>query len=376
MYSYVFAALAGMLLVGCGGPKQAEQVPPPAVQVVVLSQKEVTIEKDFVGQVYGYRDIPVRARVEGFLESIAFEEGGMVRKGDLLYEVDPEPLLEAVAAAKSELARSEVNQERANSDYNRIAPLAAINAVSQRDLDAAVAEKKGSQSMSEAARANLRIAEIRLGYASVYAPIDGVIGKSMAQVGEFVGRSPNPVILNTISTIDSVRVEFFITESDYLTLARRLIKDPDDNNKMPLRLILSDGSVFPETGRVKFINREVDAATGAILIQAVFPNPDRLIRPGQFARVRAGVKTIPDALLVPQRCVIEVQGNFSVMRVNSSGEVEQVMIQPGPMHKDYYIIHEGISAGDRVIFEGLQRAKKGMTVAATEIEFKSQYDGQ
>lgn len=365
-----------LLFTGCSSEQEQVSAPTPEVQVVKLGQQKVTVEKDFVGQVFGYRDIPIRARVEGFLENLAFQEGGMVKKGELLYEIDPDPLLEAVAGAKSELARSQINQERANSDFNRIEPLAEINAVSQRDLDAAVAEKKGSQSLVEAANANLRIAEIRLSYASIKAPIDGIIGKSMAQVGEFVGRSPNPVILNTISAIDSVRVEFFINESDYLVLARRLAAGDDDSQDMPLQLILSDGSLFPETGRVKFINREVDAVTGAILVQAIFPNPDRLIRPGQFARVRAGVKTIPDALLVPQRSVIEVQGNFSVMRVNQSGEVEQVMIKPGPMFKDYYIVHEGLAPGDRVIFEGLQRAKKGITVAATEIDFKSQYDAK
>jgi membrane fusion protein (multidrug efflux system) len=369
--NHVIAAVM-LLFTGCTA-EQEQATPAPSVQVVKLTQQEVTIEKDFVGQVYGYRDIPVRARVEGFLEKIAFKEGGMVRKGDLLYEIDPDPLLEAVAAAKSELARMQVNQERAQSDFNRIEPLAGMNAVSQRDLDAAVAEKKGSQSMVEAAQANLRIAQIRLSYASIQSPIDGIIGKSMAQVGEFVGRSPNPVIVNTVSAIDSVRVEFFITESDYLILARKIAAESENQPDIPLQLILSDGSVFPEKGRVNFINREVDAITGAILVQAIFPNPERLIRPGQFARVRAGVKTIPDALLVPQRCVVEVQGNFSVMRVNDSGIVEQVMIKPGPMHKDYYIVYEGLSAGDKVIYEGLQRARKGTAVEASEVVFKSQH---
>lgn len=362
-----------LFLAGCSAEQEQTTATAPAVQVVKLTQQQVTIEKEFVGQVYGYRDIPVRARVEGFLERMAFKEGGMVKKGELLYEIDPDPLLEAVAAAKSELARMQVNQERAESDFNRIAPLAEMNAVSQRDLDAAVAEKKGTQSMVEAARANLRIAEIRLGYASIQSPIDGIIGKSLAQVGEFVGRSPNPVIINTVSAIDSVRVEFFITESDYLILARKLAADGENRENIPLQLILSDGSLFPEQGKVNFINREVDAVTGAILVQAIFPNPDRLIRPGQFARVKAGVKTIPDALLVPQRCVVEVQGTFSVMRVNDAGIVEHVMIKPGPTYKDYYIVLEGISAGDRVIYEGLQRARKGSAVEATEVVFESQY---
>ncbi|TKS56688.1 efflux RND transporter periplasmic adaptor subunit [Mesohalobacter halotolerans] len=361
------------LLLSCNTEETATQSSPPKVQVVSLDQQEVTLEKDFVGQVYGYNDIPIRTRVAGVLEKIAFQEGSYVNKGDLLYEVDPDLLLESLNAAKSDLARSQVNQDKAISDLNRIKPLAEINAVSQRDLDAAIAAKKSADEMVKAAQAKLSLAQIRLDYASIEAPVDGIIGKSMAGVGEFVGKNPNPVVLNTVSTIDSLRVEFFVTENDYLDWQNRDLSKDDKTIKVPLKLVLSNGEVFPHKGKINFINREVDNVTGTILVQALFPNPDRLVRPGQFARVRAAVQSIPDALLIPQRCINEVQGNYFAMRVDKESKVEQVPIQLGQDYRDYFIVQDGLSPGDKVIIAGLQRAKSGSKVQAESVEFTSQY---
>ncbi|MCR9181624.1 MAG: efflux RND transporter periplasmic adaptor subunit [Flavobacteriaceae bacterium] len=366
-----------IILVSCNNNQPEVISTPPSVKVVSLKQQEVVLEKDFVGQVYGFNDIPIRTRVEGFIEKIAFQEGSFIKKGDLLYVVDPDPLVEALNAAKSDLARSQVNNQRAISDLNRIEPLSKINAISKKDLDAAIAEKKGSDAMVVASQANLNLAQIRLGYASIKSPVDGIIGKSMARTGEFVGRAPNPVILNTVSTVDSLRVEFFITESDYLAWANHSKSTTSkENQNTQLQLILSDNSLFPHKGKVNFINREVNNVTGTILIQSIFPNPDRLVRPGQFARVRAAVKTIPDALLVPQRCVNEVQGNYFVMRIKENGEVEQVDVQIEQAYRDYFIINEGLSPNDQIVFEGLQRAKSGSKVTAEVIEFESQFKSE
>lgn len=356
---------------------QTENIlPSPKVQVITIQEQEVKLEKDFVGQVYGYNDIPIRTRVEGVLEKIDFQDGSFVKKGDLLYIVDPRPLMESENAANSDLARSLVNQDKAISDLNRIEPLAKVNAVSQKDLDAAIAAKKSADQVVKAAQAQLRLAKINLSYASIQAPVDGIIGKSLAGLGEFVGRAPNPVILNTISTVDSLRVEFFVTENDYLAWANHSKSNKSSTQNTQLQLILSDGSLFPHKGKVNFINREVNNVTGTILIQSIFPNPDRLVRPGQFARVRAAVETLPNALLVPQRCVNEVQGNYFVMRVKDNGEVEQVAVQLGQAYRDYFVVKEGLSANDQVVYEGLQRAKSGGTVEAEVIEFKSQFKGE
>ena len=378
MLKKTFILIICCLVFSCKEDNSSAGMPAPKVKVVSLKSQEISLEKDFVGQVYGYKDIPIRTRVEGYLESMHFQEGSYVDEGDLLYKVDPSSLDEAVAAARSEMARAEINRDKALSDYERLEPLAKINAVSQRDLDAAIAQKEGSEQMVNTAKAQLRLAQINQEYTNISAPVDGIIGKTQAQPGEFVGRSPNPVILNTVSTIDSLRVEFFITESDYLAWTNRSKAENTSDQSLDnqLRLVLSDGSVFPYKGKVKFINREVDAVTGTLLIQSVFPNPDRVVRPGQFARVRAEVKTIPDALLLPQRCVNEIQGTFNVMKVGDDGKVQKVSVEIGEPYKDYYIVKAGLSPNDKVVFEGIQRAGNGAEVDAEVIEFESQVKRQ
>jgi membrane fusion protein (multidrug efflux system) len=356
--------------------EQAPTAPPPTVQVVTVIEDTVRIEKDFVGQVYGIKDIPIRARVEGFLEDIHFQEGMKVKKGQLLYSIDPQPFQAALTAAQSQLAEAKVGKVRATNDLERVVPLADMKAVSERDRDASIAEKDASEEMVNAAQANVEIQEIQLSYTRIKSPINGLIGKTQAKEGEFVGRSPNPVILNTVSKIDSVRVEFFITENDYLLLAKKIRTDRASGNSreaFELKLILSDGTVFEQTGKVDFVNREVDASTGALLIQASFPNPDGLIRPGQFARVRAVVEELDNGLLVPQRAVSEFQGRFSVMAVTDSSTVIQKPVQISGTYRDYYIISKGVTQGEHIIFEGLQKGKEGEKIIPEVIEFESQY---
>jgi len=356
--------------------QQAPSKPPPTVQVVSVMEDTVRIEKDFVGQVYGIKDIPIRARVEGFLENIHFQEGVKVKKGQLLYSIDPQPFQAALTAAQSQLAEAKVGRVRASNDLDRVVPLADMKAVSERDRDASIAEKDASEEIVNAAQANVEIQEIQLSYTKIKSPIDGLIGKTQAKEGEFVGRSPNPVILNTVSKIDSVRVEFFITENDYLQLAKKLRANQASGktrDPLKLKLILSDGTIFEQTGKVDFINREVDAGTGALLIQASFPNPDGLIRPGQFARVRAVVEEMNNGMLVPQRAVSEFQGRFSVMAITDSNTVSQKPVEILGTYRDYYIIEKGVNPGESIIFEGLQKAKEGQKVDPKVVEFKSQY---
>jgi len=356
--------------------QQAPSKPPPTVQVVSVMEDTVRIEKDFVGQVYGIKDIPIRARVEGFLENIHFQEGVKVKKGQLLYSIDPQPFQAALTAAQSQLAEAKVGRVRASNDLDRVVPLADMKAVSERDRDASIAEKDASEEIVNAAQANVEIQEIQLSYTKIKSPIDGLIGKTQAKEGEFVGRSPNPVILNTVSKIDSVRVEFFITENDYLQLAKKLRANQASGktrDPLKLKLILSDGTIFDQTGKVDFINREVDAGTGALLIQASFPNPDGLIRPGQFARVRAVVEEMNNGMLVPQRAVSEFQGRFSVMAITDSNTVSQKPVEILGTYRDYYIIEKGVNPGESIIFEGLQKAKEGQKVDPKVVEFKSQY---
>ena len=279
----------------CQNKEEAAQAPPPPdIPVVVLQAQDVPLFMEFVGQVHGLKDIAMRARVEGFLEGIHFEEGSQVEEGKLLYTLESQPFEEAVANRMSQVAEAQTMLAKASSDLGRIKPLAELKAVSQSDLDGAVAQFEAAQAALDAAQANLRAARIQLGYTKVYSPINGIIGKTKAKVGDFVGREPNPVILNVVSQIDTVLVEFFLTENQYLEAARRFLAEAegvesDERKAAVLELILSDGSLYPHKGKVDFIDRDVDPTTGAILLQASFPNPEGLLRPGQFAKVKVRV---------------------------------------------------------------------------------------
>jgi len=348
---------------------QQKQPPPPQVTVVVTQAKDVPIFQEFVGQIYGFKDIAIRARVEGFLEGIHFEEGSRVEKGALLYTLESQPFEADVAAKMSRVAEANTRRAKAKSDLDRIEPLAKENAVSQSDLDSAVAQHDASIESVKAAKANLRASNIQLGYTKIYSPIFGIIGKTKAKVGDFVGLSPNPVILNTVSRIDTVLVEFFITETQYLQVARHLLSkvEPAVQNarKENLELILADGSLYDHKGKVDFVDRDVDPTTGAILVQSSFPNPQELLRPGQFAKVKALVKVVKDGILIPQRCVVELQGLYSVYVVGDGDKIQTRNVKVGPKIKQFWLITEGLKPGEHVVYEGLQRVKDGAVVNPT-----------
>ena len=363
-----------MVCISCTQEETAESIPPdiPVFQTV---EQEVPIYMEFVGQVYGFKDIAIRARVEGFLEGIHFQEGSEVEKGALLYTLESQPFEASVAEKMSMVAEAKTALAKAVSDLNRYRPLAEQNAVSQRDLDSAVALHEAAIASVEAAEANLKASKIQLSYTRISSPISGIIGKTKAKVGDFVGRSPNPVILNTVSRIDTVLVEFFITENQYLQFARRYLARRNlssDKNSLDetyeadqtpdLELILSDGSLYEHKGRYEFIDREVDPTTGAILVQASFPNPDKLLRPGQFARVKGEIEMVKQGILVPQRSVMELQGLYNVLLVDDSNKVVKQNVKVGPKIKDFWLIKEGLQAGKKVVYEGLQKVKEGMTV--------------
>jgi membrane fusion protein (multidrug efflux system) len=347
--------------------KSAQAPPPPEVSVVVIKAQEVPIYLEFVGQVYGHKDIAIRARVEGFLEGIHFEEGSAVEEGRLLYTLESQPFEADVAAKMSGVAEAKIHLAKAASDLARIKPLARRRAVSQSDLDAAVAQHDAAAASVEAAQANLRAAQIQLSYTKVRSPINGIIGKTNAKVGDFVGRSPNPVILNTVSDIETVRVQFFLAENQYLQLARQLIdkggfESAERPTEAPFELILADGSLYGHRGRFDFIDRQVDPTTGAILVQASFPNPDRLIRPGQFARVRVPAETVKGGILVPQRSVVELQGLYQVYVVDDQNKIEERQVQVGPRLDGRWLVREGLKPGEKIVYEGLQKVADGAVV--------------
>lgn len=356
--------------------KQATQqtIAPPEVQVIEVIQQDFPLVSEYVGQTYGQADIDIRARVEGFLEGIYFTEGRRVKRGQLLYTIDPQPFLAKEAEALSLLAETQTLLIKAESDLRRIRPLAEINAVSQSDLDFAVAQEGACKASVEAAEASLNAARIQLGYTRMYSPIDGVIGRTQAKVGDFVGREPNPVVLNTVSNIESVQVRFFLTENEYLYLTSFLggeasTQDYAPKQKNTLTLVLADGSIFDQKGSIDFIDRSIDPSTGSILIQGSFSNPDRKLRPGQFARILVDYETISGALLVPQRCITDLQGQQFLYVVSPENEVEYRQVVAHVGKQGIAWVESGLNPGDKVVFEGLQKVRTGMKVTPVLTEF-------
>lgn len=375
---------AGIFLAGCN-QQQGGKAPTPKVQVIKPRLDTVAIEKDFVGQIYGTSDVPIRARVDGFLVDELFQEGRRVEKGQVLYHIDPLPSEQEVSASQSNYEEARTALVQAQNDLERIRPLAEINAVSKSDLDAAIANKEAAEKRVEAARANLKLSQINLSYTQITSPIDGVIGKSNVEIGEYVGSSFNAAVLNTVSQIDTIKVEFFLTEEDYLLFAREALRERQENpeserpeNTQSLELILSDGSLFEEKGRVTFLDRGIDPTTGTILVQAKFPNPDRILRPGQFAKVRAVIELVPDAILIPYRALTQTQGIYSVKVVDETGKVKvrEVKIKSIPAMRDMAVVTEGLSADEQVLITGLQLTRDGMTVEPELVDFTSEAESK
>ena len=373
--------LAGLLSFTSCKEKSAKNAPIPEIQVIKAAKKDVPLKRDFVGQIYGFQDIPIRARAEGYLEGVHFEEGFPVKKGQLLYTIDAQPYIEAVASKASMVAEAQTYLVNAENELARYKPLAEINAVSKSDLDAAQASRDAAVASLEAANANLRMAEINLSYTKILSPINGLIGKTEARTGEFVGREPNPVILNVVSDIKKTRVEFFLTEAEYLTIAREFNQTVADDgtinrdhpqNSNNLELILADGTTYEEKGSVEFLGRAIDVNTGSILVQASFNNQKGLLRPGMYAKVRVEFEVAKDAILVPQKCVTELQGQYSVYVIEEGNVVKSRQVKIGGALGDLQLITEGLEENEMIVINGLQKVATGMVISPVVTEFKSQ----
>lgn len=363
-----------LILSGCSGSK-TKQRPPLEIPVVEVIKKNVPITDEFVGQTYGYFDISIRARVEGFLEGMHFKEGGRVKKGQLLYTIDSAPFDAKVAEAKSILAEAETRLVQAQGDYNRIKPLAEEKAVSQSEYDAATATLGAAKASVEAAKAQINFAKIELSYCNIQSPISGIIGITQAKTSEFVGREPNPVVLNAVSRIDTILVQFTISEMKYLSFLKYAKAHPDvykgRGSEGEIELLFADNSVHPYKGKLDFVDRNIDPTTGTILLQASFPNPDFTVRPGLFAKVQLTIDEESERIIIPQRCLQELQGKFSVLILDAENTLQYREVITGPTFGDLQIIEEGLKVGDKVMLEGFTQVKSGMTIVPKLQKFES-----
>ena len=355
----------------------APQGGPPDVEVVQVEQKDVPIFGQWIGTLDGLVNADVRAQVTGYLQRQGYQEGAFVKKGSLLFEIDPRPFQAAVDQAQGQLeqatailANAEAVQRRTELDVNRYAPLAKEQAASQQDLDNAVQNNLAAKATVETARAQiqtakaaLETAKINLDFTRLVAPIDGIAGQAQLQVGALVNPNSGPV--TSVSTVDPIKVYFTVSESEYLAWRRRFPTDTTReaaDKSLHLELILADGSTYPHEGTFYFADNKVNEGTGAIRIAALFPNPGNILRPGGYGKVRAATQIQQGALLVPQRAVSELQGGYQVAVLDGQNKVNIRTIQVGDRVGSEWIVSDGLKLGERVVVEGVQKVRPGMYV--------------
>ena len=368
-HSWPLAVLAGVsvLLTGCHKsepPKSGFVMPVLAAEVLV---RDTTNFFENIGQTRGAQDVEIRARVAGFLETVDFTEGTLVQSNALLYTIDRRPFVAALAQAEGSLAQVEVAWQKAKNDTNRLGPLWEKNAVSRQQYDDALAAERAAAANVQAVKAAAETSRIQLGYTEIRAPLDGLVGATEVKPGNLVGQG-STTLLTTVSSLDPIHVRFSVSEKVYLDWRRKHGGDDEQSRRAAegiFEMILADGTVHPQRGRVVFADRQVDATTGTLQLEVAFPNPDRIVRPGQFARVRFPVEVIPDALLVPQRAVTELQATYSVFVVGAENKAEFRKIIPGPRLGSFYVVQAGLKPGEKVVVEGIQKLQHGVPLAVT-----------
>jgi membrane fusion protein, multidrug efflux system len=361
LIAFLASPFAVALALAACGKKEAPKVQVPEVYVAPVVAKDVPVYLELVGQTKGSQDVEIRARVEGYLESVRFTEGTFVTKGTPLYQIDPKPFEAALAAAKADLATARARLQKTSNDVARYEPLVAQKAISQQELDNALSARDAARAQVDAGSAAVDKATLDLGYCSIAAPLDGIVGTTKVRAGNLVGRSES-TLLTTVSAVDPILFRAGISEAEYLRVAKRAQESKEKASKVEVSLILADGTVLPDKGRIEAVEREVDATTGTLAVQFTFPNPNRLVRPGQYGRARFVIETKAGALLVPQRAVQELQNLYSVATVGADNKVAFKSVKVGPRVEGLWVIEEGLKAGETVVVEGLQRIREGMTV--------------
>ena len=361
-------ATVAVTITGC---EQKVDGPPPAipVSVVTLEARDVPVYSEWVGQTRGGEEVEIRARVEGYVDRVAYKEGTYVRRGQVMYVIDPLQYSANVNVAKGQLAEAEANLARAEQDVARYTPLVEQNAISRQEYETAVQMAKASRASVQAMRGSVQKAQIELGYCTVTSPIDGLAGTTSVQTGDLIGRTVVKP-MTTVSKLDPIRVNFSMSEVEWLQLLRkRRQRDAASNQKpIPLQLILADKSLHPYQCEASVIDNAIDPQTGTIMIEAMFPNPEGMVRPGQFARVRASLDKAEGAIVVPQRAVAELQGTQYVAVVNprtTSISMRPIVIS----HRvgAAYVVEAGLKAGETIVYEGLQKVRDGAVVAPKRV---------
>lgn len=349
---------------GCDSKKEAPKRPPPTVIVSKAESKDVPIYQEWVGTMQGFQNATIQAKVEGYLETRDYQEGSFVKKGATLFTIDPRPFQATLAQAQATLKQAEASEIRTRLDADRATELYGKGVISQAEYDTKTQLHKADQAAVAAAQANVESANINLSYTTIQAPFNGIVGEATAQIGDLVG-SPGSAALTTMSMVDPIKVYFPISENQYMQAAdaiNQLENEAEAKRPKTLTMILDTGDTYPDKGQFYFADREVNPRTGTINIGATFPNENALLRPGQFARIRAKVKTLEDAIVVPSKAVSEMQGTYSVFVIDSDNTAKTRSVQVGPQVEDEWVIDSGLKAGETIIVEGVSKVKDGTNV--------------
>ena len=359
---FIVACLVALWLTGCGKKETPPPDAPPVVLVMAAAQADVPIFSEAIATLDGYVNTQIHSQVSGYLLKQAYQEGSVVKQGDLLFEIDPKPFQADLDKAQADLANKQAQQLRTKQDLDRYAALVKTGAVSQQEYQSQVQNNLSAQADVDAAQANVTTAKINLGYTKITSPIAGVAGKANPGVGDLISPS---LTLTTVSTVDPIQADFTVPEQFYLKNAERIVALADmpmEERPENFEMILADGTPYARKGRFYYVNRQIQTATGAITAYALFPNPDRVLRPGQYVKLRGITQHINDAVLVPQRCVTQLQGISQVMVVRPDNTVEVRNVTTGDQAGSLWIITSGLKAGEQIIVEGLQKAQEGSTV--------------
>jgi len=361
MKPHLLRGLGVLLAVSACGEKAPPAPPAPEVLVTPVLQQDVPIYSTWIGTLNGSVNATIQSQVSGYLLKQDYREGTFVHKGDVLFEIDSRPFQAQLDQAQGQLERSRAALGKANNDVARYTPLAAQQAISQQELDNALSLQQAATGAVTAASAAVDQARLNLEWSTVRSPVDGVAGIALAQVGNLLEQNDE---MTTVSTVDPIKVIFNISEREYLRYATLINRPGETGREGRLELVLENDSVYRHRGRVVIANRQVDVKTGTMEVQGLFPNPGNVLRPGQYARVRAAMELRKGALLVPQRAINELQGAYQVVVVGADGKAEFRAVQPGARFGSLWVIDSGLQPGEQVIVEGLQRVRPGMAVTA------------
>src|SRR6266404_4192890 len=362
----LFVATAWLLCAGCGGKPQAKAAPPPIVEVVTVTQADVPIYHEWIGVLDGLVNAQIRAQVPGYLLTQNYREGDPIKKGDMLFEIDPRPFKAALDQAKGLLAQAEAKLGKTELDVKRYGPLVKDKAISQEEYDDAVQANLEAKAATVSAQAQVEQAQLNLEFTKITSPIEGIASIAKAQIGDLVG--PATGELTTVSTVDPIKAYYNVTEQAYINFTKQFSTESDRYGRLrqlEIDLILTDGTVYPRKGQIYAADRQIGPTTGALRVEALFPNPGGALRPGEFARVRIKLDLKHDSLLVPQRAVSELQGSYQVAVVEADNKIHIQPVRVGDRSGNLWMIEEGLHPGQRVVVEGIQKIREGMTVTTT-----------